>query len=200
MSLSRDPEEISPAGVDRLGPLTAVFALAFIHDPMMRWSVVGTRDPSDLLTRCFSYFLEIAIDLGLVWETAAGAGAAVWIPPGGCDASEVHPWNQPRILELCDDGGERYESFWNWVDEHQPDESVWLLDSIAVDPSFQGRGYGKVLVEAGQSRAAVAGCGIVLSTGTERNIPIYTNCGFRIVDHADAPDGGPHVWFMRCDP
>jgi hypothetical protein len=85
---------------------------------MMRWSLLGTQEPEELLTQCFTYFLEVALDLGLVWEAGRANGAAVWIAPGSC----------------------------------------------------------------------------------ERNLSIYTNCGFRVVHHADAPDGGPHVWFMRWEP
>ncbi len=30
--------------------------------------------------------------------------------------------------------------------------------------------------------------------------PIYERSGFRVVEDVDAPDGGPHIWFMRWDP
>lgn len=163
----------------------------------MLWSIAGARESEELLTRCFAYFLEFALDMGLVWEVAGAKGAAVWFPAGFSDAWPEHPWDQPRILDLSDDGGARYDSFWSWIDQHIPDEPLWLLDSIAVDPMLQGRGYGSALIEAGLSQAAAAGCGAFLSTGTERNLSIYEHCGFRITDHGDAPDGGPHIWFMR---
>jgi GNAT superfamily N-acetyltransferase len=197
--VNRAPVEITCADEERLGVLASVFARSFVDDPMMGWSLM-TGESEGVLDRCFTYFLEVALGLGLVWEAVPAMGAAVWIPPGRCDTGEEHPWNQSRILELSDDGGARYESFWSWVDLHIPDEPLWLLDSIAVDPKFQGQGNGRALVEAGQSLAADAGRGAILSTATQRNLSIYGNCGFRVVDHADAPDGGPHVWFMRWDP
>jgi hypothetical protein len=39
-----------------------------------------------------------------------------------------------------------------------------------------------------------------LETGRERNVGFYERFGFRVVDDADIPSGGPHVWFMRWDP
>jgi hypothetical protein len=42
--------------------------------------------------------------------------------------------------------------------------------------------------------------GVVLETGTARNVSLYERFGFRVVEEADAPGGGPHVWFMRRDP
>jgi GNAT superfamily N-acetyltransferase len=192
--------KICRADSSRLGLLTSVFARAFVDDPMMRWSLLGKREPQDVLKHCFTFFLEVALDLGLVWEAGDARGAAVWIPPGSSDEWEEHPWSQPRIFELSDDGGVRYESFWDWIESHIPDEPLWLLDSIAVDPRVQGHGYGRSLIEMGQSKAATTGSGAILSTAAERNISIYRKCGFHVVDHLDAPDGGPHVWFMRWDP
>jgi hypothetical protein len=46
----------------------------------------------------------------------------------------------------------------------------------------------------------VAGVPAFLSTGTPRNVKIYGRSGFRVMDEADAPGGGPHIWFMRRDP
>jgi GNAT superfamily N-acetyltransferase len=192
--------EISCAAEDRLGALTSLFAGAFVDDPMMRWSLLGAQEPGDLLNRCFAYFLEVALELGVVWEANDANGGAVWIPSGISDGWEEHPWSQSRIRALSDDGGDRYESFWDWIDSQVPDEPFWLLDSIAVDAKVQGHGYGRALIGLGLSKAAALGCGAFLSTGTERNVSIYTKCGFHVVYHVDAPDGGPHIWFMRWNP
>jgi hypothetical protein len=56
------------------------------------------------------------------------------------------------------------------------------------------------LIEAGLTRARADGTSAFLSTGTQANVAIYGRCGFRVYDEADAPDGGPRVWFMRWDP
>ena len=48
---------------------------------MTQWSLGDRGDVADRLTRCFAYFLEQVLDLGLVWEVGAGNGAAVWVPP-----------------------------------------------------------------------------------------------------------------------
>lgn len=64
----------------------------------------------------------------------------------------------------------------------------------------QGRGIGRALIEAGLAQARRDGIGAFLSTGTAANVAIYGRCGFRVIDEADAPDGGPRIWFMRRDP
>ena len=80
-----------------------------------------------------------------------------------------------------------------------PDQPLWNLDSLAVDPTLQGRGIGSALIEFGLAQVGEAG--VFLKTGTARNVPLYQRVpGFRVGEDADAPDDGPHVWFMRGIP
>ena len=167
----------------------------------MRWPLgAPDHEAAECFTRCFTYFLEQAVPLGLIWEAGDAEGVAAWIPPGRSETWERHPWSHPRILALADDGGRRYEAFWEWVAAHEPAEELWQLDSIAVAPSLQGRGIGRALIEAGLAEARADGAGAFLSTGTHANVAKYGRCGFRVYEEADAPGGGPHVWFMRWEP
>jgi GNAT superfamily N-acetyltransferase len=193
---------VSRAGSDRLAVLAPMFGRAFVNEPMMRWPMgeMQGEDLAEKFTRCFGFFLEIALGLGLVWEAGTASGAAVWVPPGRFESWEDHPWNQQRIHALADDGGRRYDAFWRWIDSQSPSEPLWQLDSIAVDPRTQGRGCGTALILAGLERARADGVGAFLSTGTERNVSIYRRCGFRVVEDLDAPGNGPRIWFMRWDP
>lgn len=109
---------------------------------------------------------------------------------------EHHPWSQPRINAIADDGGQRYGSFWDWVDTRTP-AGLWQLDSIAVEPTRQGRGVGRALIEAGLARAGATGA--FLSTGTPANVEVYSRCGFHVLDARQAPGNGPRIWFMRSD-
>jgi GNAT superfamily N-acetyltransferase len=183
----------------RLSGLASVFGRAFIHEPMMCWPMGSGRDLTERFTQCFAYFLEMALPLGVVWVAGPEDGVAVWTAPEQREAWELHPWDQPRILAMADDGGHRYEAFWDWVATHDPTEPSWQLDSIAVEPKLQGRGIGSALIEAGLAMARADRAGAFLSTGTQQNVAIYGRCGFRVYDEADAPDGGPHVWFMRWE-
>ncbi len=146
-------------GPGRLGALAAVFGRAFVDEPMMRWPMGEVEDIAHRFTLCFSYFLERVLERGLVWEAATAKGAAVSIPPQEFDSWESHPWNQPRISALSNDGGRRYDAFWRWIDARTPDGPLWQLDSIAVDPEAQGQGYGAALIASGLGRAQSEGAG-----------------------------------------
>jgi GNAT superfamily N-acetyltransferase len=184
----------------RVQALAPMFGRAFVDEPMTRWPLGSDGDPVRRFTLSFAYFLEAALPLGLVWEAGEADGAAVWIPPGESETWAAHPWSQERILALGDDGGARYDAFWDWVAANEPTDPAWQLDSIAVEPERQGRGIGRALIEAGLARAREAGTGAFLSTGTAANVAIYGRCGFRVYEEADAPGGGPRIWFMRWDP
>ena len=183
----------------RVGALAPVFGQAFVEEPMTLWSFGGHADVEARLTSAFSCYLEQVVGLGLVWETAGGRGAAVWVPPDRFKGWAVHPWSHPQIIAVAEDG-RRYEAFWDWVGCRHPAQPLWLLDSIAVEPAAQGRGLGRALVAAGLASARADGIGAFLSTGTERNVEIYGRCGFRLVETANAPDGGPMIYFMQWDP
>ncbi len=67
-------------------------------------------------------------------------------------------------------------------------------------PEVAARGIGSALIEFGLEQARESGTAMVLETGTQRNVPLYERLGFHVVEEADSPEGGPHVWFMRRDP
>jgi len=60
--------------------LASVFGRAFVGEPMMRWPLGDHGDIEERFTRCFEYFLEDLVKLGLVWEAGTALGAALWIP------------------------------------------------------------------------------------------------------------------------
>lgn len=197
--MTHSPTEIVEAGPERRAALGRLFGRAFVTEPMMRWPLGGHEDLEARLVSAFELFLEGLLPLGLVWEAGAGMGASVWISPDRLDAWEQAQMRDERVYSLTDDGGRRWDEFWAWVEARIPAEPFWHLDSVAVDPPLQGRGIGSALVRHGLARARADGIPAILETGSPRNVPLYERLGFRVVSDADAPGGGPHVWFMRCD-
>jgi GNAT superfamily N-acetyltransferase len=104
------------------------------------------------------------------------------------------------IHDVTDDGGRRHERFWEWVASKIPPEPLWHLDSVAVEPGWQGRGIGSALVEFGLELTRESDRAVNLESGTPRNVPLYERLGFHDLVEADSPERGPHVWFMRRDP
>jgi GNAT superfamily N-acetyltransferase len=197
--MSTQNVEIARAVPDRRSALASVFGRAFVVEPMMRWPLCGGDDIEERLVHAFELFMGDPIRLGMVWEAGTGTGALIWIPADQMDA--LDPANQAmRSVYEREDGARRFDRFWEWVESKHPEEPLALLDSVAVQPAAQGQGIGSTLIRTGLDRARAAGHGALLETGNPRNVPLYERHGFRVVDAADAPDGGPHIWFMRWDP
>ena len=196
-----DPQpEVTRSAPDRLPALASMLGRAFVEEPMMRWPMGGHGDRVDRFTRAFGAVLAQVLPHGLVWEAGDAHGAALWFPPAHAEPWQEHPWNHPLIATLTDDGGRRYDAFWDWIESRTPHGELWLLDSIGVEPALRGRGIGSALIASGLARARADGVGAFLSTGTAGDVSVYGRSGFRVIEDLDAAGGGPHIWFMRWDP
>ena len=77
--LTRDPA--------RLSALAAVFGRAFVREPMMRWPLGSEGDIEERFTRCFAYFLEAALPLGLTRRSPHGSWTRSRWRPNCTDAA-----------------------------------------------------------------------------------------------------------------
>jgi ribosomal protein S18 acetylase RimI-like enzyme len=188
--------QIRPATAERVPAIAAMLGRAFRDDPIVRWPLLPTKNPAAQIARYFSFVDDVLAPLGMLWEAGEAAGAALWIPPG-TRLEEFDAASRPGIHTLTDPG--KHDALWSWIESRIPREPLWFLDHIGVDPSRQGRGIGSALVELGLERSRRDGVGAYLETATSENVPYYERMGFRVVEEADVPGGGPHVWFMRFD-
>ena len=149
------PLGIRQATADRVEHLAGVLGRALASEPMIAWPFRGELDPEpDRAATLFRILLERYVEAGVVWEDALGRGCAAWIPPGRLDIFETTDvLARETIGPVTDDGGARYDIFWEWIGGHFPDEQVWFLDMVGVDPAHQGAGIGSALIRFGLERA-----------------------------------------------
>src|SRR3954470_9978450 len=192
------PRLATPAELDTVA---RVFAEALAPDPMITWPFPPATTVDDVIT-LFQILLQHAYgSLGVIWVVGdeRAEAAAAWLPPEQVSRfQEIEVATRPRIEALTDDGGGRYAVFWDWLGEHLPTEPCWFLDILAVRSAARGRGLASALVRHGRDRAHGAGQPAVLETGNPATLPMYEHLGFRVVERADAPDGGPTIWFLRA--
>jgi uncharacterized protein YhfF/GNAT superfamily N-acetyltransferase len=186
------PVPVRPAASSEVPGLAGVLARAFAADPMVRWPMVSDDDLPARIRTMFE--IVDAPYAGEGWIHVAGDGVGVMslMPPASAVA--------PALAELTPDGGERYERFWAWIGSMLPPEPHWLLDQVAVEPAAQGRGIGGAMLRFAIERGERQGLPLCLETGVPGNVPLYERFGFRVMRAADAPDGGPRIWFMCRDP
>ena len=175
-SYARAVDEIRRADASSAARVAEVLGRAFVTEPLMTWPLGGPDD--DLEERCVrGYALYVAplLDEGLVWETADGHGVLILVPPDQSDVWEdaLAHVDDSTTHDVTDDGGRRHERFWGWVSSNIPPDPSWHLDSVAVEPGWQGRGIGSALIEFGIEQARESNTPVILETGTARNVPLY---------------------------
>ena len=194
------PPDITRVAPEHGGEIAAMLGRAFQHDPIFSWPLRAGVTAEDVGS-AFAELVEIHVGLGTLWQTGGCEGAAAWLPPEHAAAyAEVTEGTALGLVDLTDDAGAAYVALWNWIVSCLPGGPSWLLDFVGVEPSRQGRGLGTALVRHGLARAHAEGSPADLLTGTAEHVAYYERLGFRVTLDADAPGGGPHVWFMRALP
>jgi ribosomal protein S18 acetylase RimI-like enzyme len=192
--------DVVPAGAERLEDYVDLFARTFADDEIVTWPFPA----GDVDERVRAQFVPLGrgfAEAHWLWEVRPAAGFAGWVPPEGAERLlEITEGSLEGLRPLTDDDGARFVMLWDWIEEHLPEEPHWFLDHIAVSPEHQGEGIGKALIRFGLDRAERDGTCAFLETSREGNVGLYEHLGFRVVHAADAPGGGPFLWFMRWDP
>ncbi|KAJ7865636.1 hypothetical protein B0H14DRAFT_3598738 [Mycena olivaceomarginata] len=136
--------------------------------------VLGHDDDSDTSgTRPFHTSMVVAGLLG-VWF---GPGRAMYdrfvclCPPG-----RAAGWWKDILLP-------KYDAFVTAALGEGTKLAAWHLQTLGVDPAYQGQGVGKLLVNTivEKSRATGAHPVLCVECATETNIEIYTKIGFKLM-------------------
>jgi ribosomal protein S18 acetylase RimI-like enzyme len=91
------------------------------------------------------------------------------------------------------------------IDEHMsalhPTEPHHYLFILGVDPSEQGRGHGRAMVEALNARADAEGLPCYLETDRETSVRLYESVGYRVVTEDILENvNNLKMWTMRRGP
>ncbi len=192
--------EVRLATAAELPAVARLFGETFVEDPMLRWPYPSGATAHDF-AELFAILLEAYRPLAVTWVADDLSGATVALPPAEARRFlAIEAPTRDLIRPLTDDGGTRYDMFWDWLGGHVPDEQCWFLDIVAVDARSRGRGVGRSLIRNTLVLAHTDGLPVFLETANPANLPIYAHLGFQVVEQADAPGGGPTIWFMRADP
>lgn len=171
--------------------LTETLSLAFDSDAHINWIVRQDAQREAAMRKLFDLLLG---DLGKQAEIFAATdlkAAAIWFPPG---ASQLGLAAQIRVaLRFASISGWKNLALraygLNLMEARHPKEPHYFLQTIGVDPSVQGKGYGAALLQALLSRCDEAGMAAYLETGNRANIAFYQKYGFRTISSARLPQG-----------
>jgi GNAT superfamily N-acetyltransferase len=204
--MSHVPETpaIAPYRPEHERRLADAFGRAFVDDPIFQFMVGSSRQRLAQTTWCCRQGIRLSSLHGTSFMVGSPpCGAALWIPPR---ARPIAPlWTQlrwgnweaffrcglsatGRIMRWEEDLASRYR-------EHLT-EPHWVFDLLAVDPSEQGRGLGRLLIRWMLDRIDTDPMPVFLVTYNPRNVPYYASMGFDVVQETPVR-GGPMGWSMR---
>lgn len=92
----------------------------------------------------------------------------------------------------------RWGSFLSTLEKHHPKEPHFYLETLGVDPQWQGLGFGSCLMEQLNKWMDDEGVGGYLETTKPRNVPFHQRHGFEITKEIDVI--GVHAWLMWRPP
>jgi len=129
-------------------------------------------------------------------------GIAIWVPS---DNYPVSLWRVLRSVPLSMTlgfaryGGYRLMGLGQYIDSLHarlvPFKHMYL-QSIGVDPQFQGKGHAGRLLRHMIARMDAAGLPSYLETAEKQNVPLYEHFGFRVVDESTVPGTSLTNWAM----
>ena len=98
------------------------------------------------------------------------------------------PWNQPPGSEILEDDATAIHAMTLTADIqvigaariHFPEEKTAQLRMMAIDPNWQGKGLGRMLVEYLENKAREAAAAILVLEARENAVKFYERLGYKI--------------------
>lgn len=175
------------AGASDLDAAARVLTAAFDEYPWTRWSIPGDGYASRL-EKIQRLYLSHAVAHGIVLVDERLRAVAAFLPP---DAPEPSEHMQQAVAELH---GERLAPLMQLTLPAAPAGS-WTLETVGVDPAFQGNGLGSAVTAAGLAMLDERAAAVALETSDERNVRLYQRLGFTSIATTAIADG-PMVYSM----
>jgi GNAT superfamily N-acetyltransferase len=186
--------------VVRIDPASASAVAALENNPFYR-SICGTcvRDAvrrRAVLTEYFAYSIQEGREIGRCVHLADRTrGVAVWLLPQAPDVQSHAAHNKRVFLEttLDAEGCANYYRMVNFMSAQAAsvvDDDAWYLSIVAVDPTAEGQGLGRKLLEPTIAEADRVSATCYLETFSPRNLAFYERLGFTTEARFAEPTSG----------
>jgi ribosomal protein S18 acetylase RimI-like enzyme len=184
---------------DHRGAVLDVLTDAYLTNPI-NMAVFGGRGPEEARQNraLFSAFIEILEGPRFVaLQEGSVVGYVQWVSHPGCRPSGPKAASiMPRLLnELADGVAPRLTTWLRTWRERDPDVPHSHFGPIAVSPSRQGTGVGRLLMQHYCRQLDLAMESGYLETDRPENVEFYGKSGFEVTSEIEVL--GVRNWFMR---
>ena len=164
---------------------------AFFDDRIYRWLVPDDAQRRRSQAVFYAHFVDACWPHGGVYAAGAGAGAALWIPPGKqlITDDRAETFNRELRESAGDDASSaRMAQLLQLLDENHPTDDCWYLAFMGVDPSAHGQGIGTRLLSVVLSQADRDQVPAYLEASSPENRRLYERHGFQTVRELSVAD------------
>lgn len=193
---------IRPLDPSKTQVAISTISQAFYDDPMFDLALPDKAKRMQYLTHLNEFLLKLVMRSGPVDSIAGTCGVALWLPPGKTELTPFQILQAGGLKLPFRTGFGPFMRMMRMLDKgaavHKKAAPVphWYLAMVAVDPSEQGKGLGKALIEHGLARVDADRVPCYLETSNERNMPLYERSGFKVVESFALAEAGPLGWGM----
>jgi GNAT superfamily N-acetyltransferase len=183
---------------DEQAQVVETLCRAFFDDRIYRWLVPDDDERRRSAAIFYKRFVDGCWPHGAVYAAGAGAGAALWVPPGTPLVTDEEAG--ALVNDLLDSvegdaAAARMAQLLHMLDANHPAEACWHLAFMGVDPSAQGRGLGSRLLAAVLTQADRDRAPAYLEASSPENRRLYERHGFQTVRELSVADS-PTIYAM----
>jgi len=180
----------------------SILTEAFMNDPLYLAVMPDAIRRQQALLWLHKRVLQYCSLYGVMHTLPSVKGVACWLPPGQTDVTifrilRTGLFAMPYYMGLTPFF--RFNAYMNVSDalrkKHAP-KSYWYLWVLGVDPSSQGRGFGRKLMQPMLERADIEGAACYLETENEQNLGFYETLGFSVAASEIVPKSSITTWSL----
>jgi GNAT superfamily N-acetyltransferase len=197
--LAPSVRKVTPGDVPRLA---VSLARAFDGDPPMRWFLRDDERRVELARQMFEVMLRtVHLARDGCYTTDDVIGGALWVPPGRWQLGFLQQLKLlPGMIRVFGRDLPRAQRGLTVMDSGHPRKPHWYLDSLGVEPLWQGKGVGSALMAPVLQICDRERTAAYLNAGSPRSRELYRRHGFEVMEEFRLPDGGPPLWRMWREP
>jgi ribosomal protein S18 acetylase RimI-like enzyme len=182
--------------------LADALARAFDGDPPMRWFLNDPETRVPRARRLFEVMLRrVHLARDYCYTTSDVVGGALWVPPGTWRLGVVDQVVLlPGMVRVFGRGLARAQRGLSVMESGHPTTPHYYLDSLGVEPEWQGRGLGSALMQPVLERCDIEQMPAYLNAGSARSRDLYLRHGFEVTEEFSLPEDGPPLWRMWREP
>ena len=148
-------------------------------------------------------YFELEQDaIGVMVDDTLVAVAFIGDPELRMNLADQISWRIRMVLTTGFASTRRYLDYHEKIRDMLPQPLAHQLPMMGVNPKYQNRGYGRLLLKTIEKLCAEnpRGSGLVLDTGNNRYLPFYESEGFRSLGKIQLGDFEDHVLFREVHP